>query len=369
MERRSLAIGGAAGLAIGAGAVVAAFVANGDPGQAQVAAQRGQPVIAAPSTAPQSFSEIIDEVAPAVVSVHVLAARGAGPPAASPFGLPPGMQGSPNLVSGLGSGFIISPDGYIVTNNHVIAGSREILVALGDDRELAARVVGRDEATDLAVLKVEARGLPFVSFENAARPEVGDWVLAVGSPFGLGGTATAGIVSAYAREIGEAYVTYIQTDAAINQGNSGGPMFDVHGRVIGVNTAIVSPTGGSVGIGFAIPADVAERVTGELIEHGRVTRGYIGASIQTLTPLVAQRLGLGDREGALIAEVSRSSPAAAAGLRPGDLVVAVDGQAVTTSTEFVRRVAAAKPGQELSLQVVRGGRARTLTVRAGVRPS
>jgi serine protease Do len=331
------------------------------------------------SVAPQSFASIVKTVSPAVVSVHVVAAvtppTQAGPVLPGPFGLAPGQGGAPEpeLVEGLGSGFLISPDGYIVTNDHVVNGSRDIQVSLSDDRTFKARVVGVDKATDLAVLKIPGRGLPYVSFEDAAKPEVGDWVLAVGSPFGLGGTATAGIVSAYAREIGESYVSYIQTDAAINRGNSGGPMFDVRGHVIGVNTAILSPSGGSIGIGFAIPADLANRITRELIEHGKVTRGYIGAAVRTLSPALAEAAGLDSGpnagKGALVVAVTAGGPAARAGLQRGDLVTAIDGQAVASSTDLVRKVADARPGQSLTLKVLRGGRSLDLKVQAGDRPS
>ncbi|EEF21972.1 Protease degQ precursor, putative, partial [Ricinus communis] len=223
----------------------------------------------APAAGPTSFADIIARVAPAVVSIDV--ARPAGPRAnfaqllpGPPFGFrfgPPDEDAPPRLPDARvsGSGFFISPDGYVVTNNHVVENATKVTVRLNDGRELDARIVGRDPLTDLAVLKVNASGLAYVSFETAARPRVGDWVIAMGNPFGLGGTATTGIVSAYGRDIGEAYVDYLQIDAPINRGNSGGPAFDVYGRVIGVNTAIYSPSGGSVGIGFAIPADIADR--------------------------------------------------------------------------------------------------------------
>jgi serine protease Do len=356
--------------------VAAAVAAAGCHPHAASQGQSGQPgpVLSASAT-PQSFSSIFKAVSPAVVSVHVVATvtppTQTGPVVPGPFGLEPGEGGAPHpyLVEGLGSGFLISPDGYIVTNDHVVDGSRDIQVSLSDNRTFRATVVGADKPTDLAVLKIPGRDFRYVAFEDAAKPEVGDWVLAVGSPFGLGGTATAGIVSAYAREIGESYVSYIQTDAAINRGNSGGPMFDVRGHVIGVNTAILSPSGGSVGIGFAIPADLANRITRELIAHGKVTRGYIGAAVRTLTPALAQAAGLKAQDGALVVSVSPGGPASAAGLRQGDLVTSIGADQVASSTDLVRKVAEAAPGQMLQLKVLRNGRSLDLEVRAANRPS
>ena len=271
-----------------------------------------------------------------------------------------------------GSGFLISQDGYIVTNNHVVADAEEITVRLKDEREFKATVVGRDEGTDLAVLKIQGNNFPFVRFEDAAQaqPRVGDWVITVGNPFGLGGTATAGIVSAYGRDIGETFTDYIQIDAPINRGNSGGPTFDVYGRVIGVNTAIFSPSGGSVGIGFAIPADLADSVVRQLISGGRVTRGYLGATIQTLTPEVAESQGLGENQkGALIADLTAGGPGACAGLQVGDVVLTVNGKAVEDNTDLTRTVAAARPGERLQLEVLRQGRRQTVTVTSGTRPA
>jgi serine protease Do len=301
--------------------------------------------------APFSFAPIVSKVAPAVVSIDAAA------PVAQPrlpFGFPTGGPQPFRVASG--SGFLISPDGFIATNNHVIAGAREIQVTLQDKQVMPARLVGRDEATDLAVIKIEGRNLPYVSFENSAAPQVGDWVIAVGNPFGLGGTATAGIVSAYARDIGESYVSYLQLDAAINSGNSGGPSFDTRGRVIGVNTAIFSPNGGgSVGIGFAIPADLAQSVTSQLMKTGHVTRGYIGAGVGDLTPNVARQLGVSASQGAVIAEVSPTGPAARAGLRAGDVVVAADGAPIAGARDLIRKVALVAGGAPLKLEVLRGG--------------
>jgi serine protease Do len=347
------------------------------------------PIFAPPPGAPMTFADIFDRVSPAVVSINVTSRAEApslrqipGLPAlpfgGAPRGGPQGEDGDgqsgpsrrPTQQSA-GSGFFISADGYIVTNNHVIENAETIKVVLKDERELEAEVVGRDEATDLAVLRVKGgRGpFPFVNFENAAKPRVGDWVITVGNPFGLGGTATAGIISAYGRDIGETFVDFIQIDAPINRGNSGGPTFDVFGRVIGVNTAIFSPSGGSVGIGFAIPADVADSVTKQLINGGKIQRGYIGATIQNFTPESAEALGLGDQKGAIVADLSPGGPSMKAGLQVGDVVVSVNGTAVKSSSELTRQVARVRAGDLLRLEVIREGKRRMVDIRSGVRPS
>jgi serine protease Do len=258
-----------------------------------------------------------------------------------------------------------------VTNNHVDENAETIKVVLKDDTELEATVVGRDEGSDLAVIKVKGgrTNFPFVSFENSAKPRVGDWVIAVGNPFGLGSTATAGIVSAYGRDIGETFVDYIQIDAPINRGNSGGPTFDVYGRVIGVNTMIFSPSGGSIGIGFAIPAEVADAVTKQLISGGKIQRGYIGATIQNFTSDMAEAQGLGSQKGAIVSDTVPGGPSARAGLLSGDVIVSVNGVAVKTNTELTREVAKAKPGDTLRLDVIREGKHHAIEIRSGIRPS
>ena len=242
---------------------------------------------------------------------------------------------------------------------------------MSDGRELPARLIGRDPGTDLAVIKVEGNDFKYVSFEETAEPRVGDWVIAIGNPFGLGGTATAGIVSAKARDIDPSgYNDYIQIDAAINRGNSGGPTFDIHGRVIGVNSAIYSPTGGSVGIGFAIPADTAKTITERLMRGQSIERGYVGLGLRTLSPDGWEALGQPkDFKGALIESVTEDGPASRAGVQVGDLLVGVNGQAVANSQEATRRVGAAKPGDTIRLEVIRDGRRQTLNVRSGTRPS
>jgi serine protease Do len=337
--------------------------------------------------APMSFADIFEKVSPAVVSIDVtsraqvnnlrgipgfenfpfdLVPRGQAPNGGGENGGAPAV--GPKQLSA-GSGFFISSDGYIVTNNHVVDHADQIKVVLKDGKELTGTVVGRDEGTDLAVVKVEGHNFPYVNFENSAKPRVGDWVLAVGNPFSLGNTATAGIVSAYNRDLGENFVDYIQIDAPINRGNSGGPTFDTFGRVIGVNTAIFSPSGGSVGIGFDIPADVAAQVTRQLISSGHISRGYIGATIQPLSPEMADSFGLSGRTGAVVADVVPGGPAQKAGLESGDVVVAVNGAPISSYTEMTRDVAKVPAGDIAKLDVYRGGKPRSVEIRTAVRPS
>jgi len=397
------------GAVAGAG-VMAAAVAGAGMRLPQAHADQGHlikastaPIFAPPPGAPMSFADIFDRVSPAVVSINVTSRVDASAlrriPGFENFPfdvVPRGGQGSqggdddedggaappqggrtqrgqPKLPTqqSAGSGFFISPDGYIVTNNHVVENAETIKVVMKDETELDATVVGRDEGTDLAVIKVKGSrsNFPFVNFENAGKPRVGDWVIAVGNPFGLGGTATAGIISAYGRDIGETFVDYIQIDAPINRGNSGGPTFDIYGRVIGVNTAIFSPSGGSVGIGFAIPAEVADSVTKQLISGGKIQRGYIGATIQNFTPDMAEAQGLGSQKGAIVSDLVPGGPSARAGLAPGDVVVGINGVPVKTSSELTREVAKGKPGDTLRLDVIRDGKHRTVEVRSGVRPA
>jgi serine protease Do len=369
------------GVAFG-GALAIAVAGSWSAAEAQAA---NAPSAEAPAAgAPASFADIVQRVAPAVVSIDVEGkatrdpAAYSGPPV-GPGGVPdlrqffqqgPDEQ-APQPMQATGSGFFISADGYIVTNNHVVEGADKITVRTSDERTLTAKLIGRDAATDLAVIKVEGVNYPFVDFENKAKPRVGDWVIAVGNPFNLGGSATAGIVSALARPkvSGNNYVDYMQIDAPINRGNSGGPTFDVYGRVVGVNTAIFSPTGGSVGIGFDIPADVAQSISQQLIADGKVTRGYIGAMIQDITPEIADSLGVAAHKGALVADVTPGGPSATAGLRSGDLVLEVDGHPVISASDLTRQVALAHAGQSLQLQIRRDGAVRELVVRSGVRPS
>ena len=391
IKRKTLIGSGLAALAVAlSGAAVYSTHARAATGGAVNA-----PVAAGP-VAPVSFADIVEKVAPAVVSIEVETkakpsrtayAFGRQSPGADngddddafPFGfaLPQGRggrQAAPQEAEpamGAGSGFFISQDGYIVTNNHVIEDATKITVRTNDERELPARLIGRDPATDLAVIKVEAGKYPYVSFEDKAKPRVGDWVVAVGNPFNLGGTATAGIVSALARPniSGSSYVDYMQIDAPINRGNSGGPSFDLSGRVVGVNSAIFSPSGGSVGIGFDIPADVAQSVTRQLIANGKVVRGYIGATVQPISTEIADSLGLKSTRGALIADLTPGGPAARAGLQTGDVVTRIDGREVLSNADLTRRVGLAAVGGDIRLQVLRDGAVRDITVRAGERPS
>ena len=378
----------AAGIAAAAFAGAGGFIPIAEHGVRGPLIQAAtQPVVAPPPGAPMSFADIFEKVSPAVVSIDVkskvsvremLESQGIPPQALPFFQQRPGGKGgdddddntpSQDAMSS-GSGFFISPDGYIVTNNHVVENASEITVTLKDERELKATVVGRDEATDLAVIKVNGRGFPYVNFENAAKPRVGDWVLAVGNPFGLGGTATAGIVSAYGRDIHDQFVDFIQVDAAINRGNSGGPTFDTYGRVIGVNSAIFSPTGGSVGIGFAIPAEVADNITKSLISGGKVTRGFLAITTQTQEPDDAEALGLPrDRKGVHVSDVVAGGPAAQAGLQPGDIIVRLNDKPVASSNELSRVVAGTRSGESIKVDILREGKPRTLTVRSGTRPS
>ena len=394
MKRKEFMLGAVAGLAFAAAATAGGVIdwptaeagpVAGVSGRLAPSAGATGLAFAPPQGAPLSFADIFAQVAPAVVQIEVRT-RVERPSMiripGMPFAIPnpnggsegEGEEGEDLTALGAGSGFFISADGFIATNNHVVADATEIRVKLADGREMEARVVGRDPSTDLAVIKVEGSDFPFVSFEERAQPRVGDWVIAVGNPFGLGGTATAGIVSALARpnldDQTSQYVDFLQIDAAINRGNSGGPTFDIYGRVIGVNSAIFSQTGGSVGIGFAIPASIAKNVTEQLMRNGRVERGYVGVGLRTLSPDGWEALGQPrDFKGALIESVTEGGPADRAGARIDDYVVSVNGEPVEDSTEASRLVGQARPGETIRLEVIRDGRRQTLNVRSGTRPS
>ena len=394
MKRKEFMLGATFGLVLAAGATAGGVIdwptANAGP----VAGASGRLIpnagaaglaFAPPQGAPLSFADIFQQVAPAVVQIDVKTrierpASGVIQVPGTPFAipLPEPEEGEDGAIvgEGAGSGFFISADGYIVTNNHVVADATEITVRLADERELVARVVGRDEATDLAVIKVEGSDFPFVTFEEQAQPRVGDWVVAVGNPFGLGGTATAGIVSALGRQAGQfdptdsGFVDFLQIDAAINRGNSGGPTFDIYGRVIGVNSAILSPSGASAGIGFAIPASVAKPITDQLMRNGAVARGYVGLALNTFNPERWEALGQPrDFKGAYIDSVTPGGPADDAGVEPGDLLVGVNGRPVANGTEATRAVSSSRPGDTIRLEVIRDGRRRVLNVRSGTRPA
>ncbi len=280
-------------------------------------------------------------------------------------GAPGGLDGLAPPIASLGSGFIIDPSGLIVTNNHVIANAEQITVTLSDNTVLQARVVGRDPVSDLALLKVDAKtSLPAASWGDSTKTKVGDWVLAIGNPFGLGGTVTSGIISATARDIHVGpYDDFLQTDASINRGNSGGPMFNLAGEVIGINTAIFSPSGGSIGIGFAVPSALARPIIDQLKATGKVERGWIGAQIQPVTDEIAEAIGLDKSHGAMIASIDPASPAAKGKLQPGDVILAYDGKPVDRSRQLPRLVADTPPDKSVKLSIWRDGKARDVALK------
>lgn len=282
-----------------------------------------------------------------------------------------GPDGMPRRVSSLGSGFVIDPSGLIVTNNHVIEGADEIIINFVDGSKLkVTKILGHDPKTDLALLKVEPETpLKAVSFGDSSNLRVGDWVMAIGNPFGLGGSVTVGIVSATKRDINAGpYDDFIQTDAAINRGNSGGPLFNMDGEVIGVNTAIISPTGGSIGIGFALPSNTATKVLEQLREYGETRRGWLGVHVQNVTEELAKSLGLSHPHGALVAAVTPDGPASAAGIKPGDVILKFDGQAIAGMRDLPRAVASATIGEDVPVELLHGGKPMELTVKIGRLP-
>ena len=326
--------------------------------------------------APDSFADLVTKLLPTVVNISTSQTLKAPPPSAMPQ-LPPGSpledlfknflgpnSNRPRHVTSLGSGFIIDPSGYVVTNNHVIEDSDQITVSLQDGTSMPARVVGRDPKTDLALLKVTPKKpLPSAHFGDSDNARIGDWVVAIGDPFGIGSTVTAGIVSARNRNINSGdYDDFIQTDAPINRGNSGGPLFDVDGNVIGINSQIYTPTGGSVGIGFAIPSNLARQVTNQLRQFGVARRGWIGVRIQQVTAEIAEGLNLPTTQGALVAGVTGGGPAAKAGLINGDLVVSFDGKPVKDDRALPRIVADTPIGKTVNIDVLRKSRKQTLKI-------
>ena len=338
------------------------------------------------------FADVVEKVKPAVVSVRVKVDATAkmmsmndndeaspmqpGAPLEKFFeqfggrGMPNGFPQGKRAVTGEGSGFFISPDGYAVTNNHVVDHAKTVQITMDDGSTYDAKVVGSDPKTDLALIKVDAnKSFPFVKFADRD-PRVGDWVVAVGNPFGLGGTVTAGIVSARGRDIGSGpYDDYIQIDAPINKGNSGGPAFNMDGEVIGVNTAIFSPSGGSVGIGFDIPAATAKMVVAQLKEHGRIDRAWLGVQIQPVTAEIADSLGLKKAEGAIVAQPQAGSPASKAGIVAGDVITEIDGKAIKDSRELARKVGMMAPGAKIKVTLARKGEIKTLTLTLGKMPN
>jgi len=335
-------------------------------------------------SAPDSFADLAEKLLPSVVNVSTTQViRGQGQPGVEIPQLPPGSpfedlfrdflermrpeQQAPRQATSLGSGFIIDADGYVVTNYHVIAEAEEIAVILQDNTRLEAKVVGRDKLTDLALLKVEAdRKLPALEWGDSEKARVGDWIIAIGNPFGLGGTVTAGIVSARARNINVGpYDDFIQTDASINRGNSGGPMFDLNGKVIGINTAIFSPSGGSIGIGFAVPSAMARGVIDQLRAHGRTRRGWLGVRIDLVTDEIAESLGMEKARGALVRSLIDDT--AKDKIRPGDVIVRVEGQPVDEMSDLPRVIAAVPPGKEIRITVFRKGAETEVKVKLGER--
>lgn len=333
--------------------------------------------------APANFADLTEQLQPAVVNIStrqrvtVNTNPFAGTPFADLFSRRGGGQPQTREANSLGSGFIISSDGFVVTNNHVVspdnrATLEEITVTMPDGTEYEADLVGSDAQSDLAVLKIKAnRSFPFVEFGDSSRTRVGEWVVAIGNPFGLGGTVTSGIVSAVYRNTGQggAYDRYIQTDASINRGNSGGPLFDMRGNVIGINNAIFSPSGGSVGIGFAIPAEIAEPIVEQLKSGEEIERGYLGVSIQPINDDLADSLGLERNSGELVQIVTDDGPAKKAGLKAGDIIISVDGNDVSSDQTVSFLVANINPGETIPVTVLREGREVALNVTLGKRPS
>jgi serine protease Do len=343
--------------------------------------------------APVGFADIVAKVKPAVMSVRVkvdggsqTTGMGGGdleniPPGLREFfrrfGMPNGDEGLPQrmphnqhrTLMGQGSGFFISPDGYAVTNNHVVEKAESVEVTTDDGKVHKAKVIGTDPRTDLALIKVEGSDFPYVKLSDNV-PRIGDWVVAVGNPFGLGGTVTAGIVSARGRDIGAgAYDDFIQIDAPVNKGNSGGPTFDTDGNVIGVNTAIFSPSGGSVGIAFAIPADTVKGVVAQLKDHGSVTRGWIGVQIQPVTQDIADSLGLKKAEGAMVAQPTADGPAKKAGIEAGDVITAVNGAEVKDARDLAKKIGALAPKSDVKLSVLHNGAEKTVSLKLGEMPT
>ncbi|MGE3935231.1 MAG: DegQ family serine endoprotease [Rhodospirillaceae bacterium] len=390
---RRVALGAVLALSVAAGAATLPDILNGStaltsPAAAQVLAPQA-------GVGPQSFADVIDRVSPAVVSVET-ETRMDSPPMAQmqipePFrqffgdefmqrfgqgqGQGQGDEDEGNArpqrrAMGAGTGFIIDPAGFIVTNDHVIRDAETITVKLKSGERFKATVVGRDSKTDIALLKVDAgRTLPAVQFGDSDSARVGDWVISIGNPFGLGNTVTSGIISARGRSIGEGpYDDFLQIDAPINRGNSGGPTFNARGEVIGINTAIYSPTGGSVGIGFAIPSAMARDVVAQLKNDGKVERGWLGVTIQEVTPDIASGLGLKDAKGAVVAQVVPNGPARKADLKAGDVITAVDGKAIDSVRDLPRIIAKIDPGATAKLTVLRQGKEVTVSTEIGRMP-
>jgi len=367
------------GAACAGAALWALTLSSGPDARASVSVKvDSAPLPAALGSEPASYAPVVKRVAPSVVKVLVTARAKtvAAPDLPQFFNDPVFRQFFGNQLQvqqppqeGMGSGVIVSADGYVLTNNHVVNGADVIKVSLNDGRELTARLVGADPQADLAVVKVDAKDLPAITFADSDKAEVGDRVLAVGNPFGIGQTVTSGMVSALGRAtLGLDYEDFIQTDAAINPGNSGGALVDAQGRLLGINTAILSRSGGSQGIGFAIPSNLARNVMEQLVATGKVSRGYIGVSVQDMTPALAENFKLKGRDGALVAEVVPSSPAAKSGLESGDVVTKLNGKAVGDARHLKLAVASLAPGAAVPVEIVRDGKTKSLDLKVGDRP-
>ena len=369
--------------AAGALALAGVFAAGAQSNHSTVAIKRDSQPVTRGQLERASFSDVVKRVSPSVVKITTetkarkVAMNGQDLSGMDPMlrqffgGRMPEMRQQPQ--SGLGSGVIISADGYIATNNHVVEGADTVTVAFTDGREFTAKVIGRDPQTDIAVIKVDAKDLPAITVADSSKIEVGDRVLAIGNPFGIGETVTSGIVSAKGRRVGiladvEGFEDFIQTDAAINPGNSGGALVDIDGRLIGINTAILSHNGGFQGVGLAVPANLVSQVTESLVKTGKVVRGYLGVGVQNITPSLAESLSLKNNHGALVGEIVPNAPAAKAGLKEGDVITAVNGQAITDANQLTLAVTAMAPGTKLDLQVLRDGKKTQLTAKTGERP-
>jgi len=374
------------GLFASGGLALAALHAANSPSKPSVSLQFDNKPVNRETLEPASFSKVAKQVSPSVVTVTVEAKARQQRVSRSDeffggndeffrrfFGLPGQgripMQREP-AQRGLGSGVIVSSDGYIVTNNHVVEGADRVLVTLQGNRNVKATVIGRDPQTDIAVIKIEGKNYPAIKFADSNNVEVGDRVLAVGNPFGIGETVTTGIVSATGRRagIGLAYENFIQTDAAINPGNSGGALVDIDGRLIGINTAILTRTGGFQGVGLAVPSVMVRHVVDSLVQNGKVIRSYIGAGVQDLTPDLADSFGLENNLGAVITDVQPNTPAAKAGLKSGDVVLRLDETPVANASGLSFAVSLLKPGTKIKLEILRGGKKQTLTATTAQRP-